>query len=283
MTAEAATKIPPTLDALAVPISQLTPRKGNPRRGDIDSIAESLQRHGQYRPIVVNTRTNEVLAGNHTMAAASKLGWADIAATFVDVDEDQAARIVLADNRTADRGDYDNAALFHMLQALDNDYMGTGYDDDDMSRLEALNALPPDWQPDDTADEGTPYSRKTNAPQYEVTGDKPEVAELIDTTKAEQLLADIATAELPDDMRAFLTAAAWRHAAIRFDRVAEFYAHSDPELQRLMEASALVIIDFEDAIRQGYVTLTQRMDALREADIAAGPPPMPADGWEDEE
>lgn len=97
--------IPPTLDHLTIPIDQPRPRKNNPRRGNIDTIAESLERNGQYRPIVVNKPTGEILAGNHTYAAAKRLGWTHIAATFVDVDEDQAARIILADNRTADLGD----------------------------------------------------------------------------------------------------------------------------------------------------------------------------------
>lgn len=54
----------------------------NPRRGDVNAIADSLQHHGQYRPIVVQKSTNFVLAGNHTLKAARKLGWTRIAATF---------------------------------------------------------------------------------------------------------------------------------------------------------------------------------------------------------
>ena len=114
-----------TLTRLAIPITQPRPRKGNPRRGDIDTIAESLERNGQYRPIVVNKPTGEILAGNHTYAAAKRLGWTHIAATFVDVDEDEAARIVLADNRTADLGGYDDTLLLDMLRGMDGDLLGT--------------------------------------------------------------------------------------------------------------------------------------------------------------
>lgn len=124
-----------TLDKLTLPIDQLKPRKGNPRRGDIDAIAESLERNGQFRPVVVNKPTGEILAGNHTYAAAKRLGWTHIAATFVDVDEDQAARIVLADNRTADLGDYDDTLLLDMLKDLDGDFLGTGYTQDDVDAI----------------------------------------------------------------------------------------------------------------------------------------------------
>lgn len=59
----AAGNIPATLDNLTVPIGDVRPRRGNPRQGNVDLIAESLARNGQYRPIVVNKPTGEVLAG----------------------------------------------------------------------------------------------------------------------------------------------------------------------------------------------------------------------------
>lgn len=115
----------------------------NPRRGDIDAIARSLEVNGQYRPIVVNLgrktgRPLEVLAGNHTLQAAQKLGWTQIVATTIDVTDTEAARIVAADNRTADLGDYDTDTLTALLRDLD-DLDGTGYTDDDLTDL--LNDL----------------------------------------------------------------------------------------------------------------------------------------------
>jgi hypothetical protein len=50
----------------------------NVRQGDIGAISESLKAHGQYRPIVVDKRTNRILAGNHTWKAAKSLGWTQI-------------------------------------------------------------------------------------------------------------------------------------------------------------------------------------------------------------
>lgn len=124
---DAVTRIPETLEALAVEIDSIRPFEGNPRRGDVDAVAESLRVNGQYRPIVVNRRTGEILAGNHTWQAAKQLGWDRIAATFVDVDDEQAARIVLVDNRTNDLAGYDEEALRLILGTLD-ELDGTGYD-----------------------------------------------------------------------------------------------------------------------------------------------------------
>lgn len=118
----------------------------NPRRGDVRAIAESLATHGQYRPIVVNVGTHtgrqfEILAGNHTYLAACSLGWATVQATTVDVDEATAHRIVLADNRLADLGAYDEVDLAAAMTAA-GDLAGTGYASSDLDELLAQLSAP---------------------------------------------------------------------------------------------------------------------------------------------
>lgn len=117
-----------------VQVDVLTPYRRNPRRGNVEAIKESLAEHGQYRPILVNARTDEVLAGNHTLQAAKELGWTEIAVSYVDVDEEQAARIVLVDNRTNDLAGYDSEALADLLSELP-ELSGTGYNQDDLDAL----------------------------------------------------------------------------------------------------------------------------------------------------
>lgn len=134
-------QIPDSLADLAVSVTDLVPYGQNPRRGSVEVIRESLSAHGQYRPIVVRRGTNEVLAGNHTLAAAIDLGWPEIAVTYVDVTDEEAARIVLVDNRAADHGDYDEATLLGILRDLEASeagLAGTGYADDDLDDLIAL-------------------------------------------------------------------------------------------------------------------------------------------------
>lgn len=130
-------RIPETLDGLRVPIDGLKPYGQNPRKGNVSVIVDSLSRHGQYRPIVVRAKTFEVLAGNHTLAAARELGWEEIAATFVDCTDDEAARIVLVDNRAADLGSYDDQVLADLLGSLP-DLDGTGFDQTDLDFLREL-------------------------------------------------------------------------------------------------------------------------------------------------
>lgn len=117
-----------------VDINGVFPYPMNARQGDIGLISESLGKNGQFRPIVVNKRDNSILVGNHTWKAAKMLGWKEIAVTFVDVDDEAAARIVLVDNRTADLGSYDHVELAEILQTLPA-FEGTGYTGDDLDDL----------------------------------------------------------------------------------------------------------------------------------------------------
>lgn len=138
--------IPEDLQPLAVPIGGLNPYHRNPRNGDIPAIVKSLTVNGQYKAIVVNRgthtgRPNEILAGNHTYAAAVELGWDRIAVTWVDVDDEAAARIVIVDNRTSDLAGYDTTLLAEILAELPS-LDGTGYDQDALDELLDDSGLP---------------------------------------------------------------------------------------------------------------------------------------------
>jgi hypothetical protein len=131
-----------------VPIESLTLHPANPRRGDVDAIAESLIRNGQFAPVVVQSQTRYVLAGNHTVQAAWKIGWAEIDAVLIDVDDDDAYRIMLAANRTADKAAYDTDALVELLSYVDGDLAGTGYTAFDVQALIG----PPAWDDEHAID-----------------------------------------------------------------------------------------------------------------------------------
>jgi len=121
----------------SVSISTLIAYPSNPRRGDIDAIASSLKAHGQYRPIVVQEGTNFVLAGNHTLKAAKKLGWKKIKITRIDVNESSARKIVLADNRLTDLAGYNEPLLKSLLSALP-ELDGTGFTASEVETLDRL-------------------------------------------------------------------------------------------------------------------------------------------------
>lgn len=165
-------RIHETLDELAVPVEGLVPFDRNPRRGNVDLIAESLEANGQYRPIVVRKGSNEVLAGNHTLAAAQELGWDQIAVTYVDVSDEDAARIVLADNKAADAGTYDDRELLALLRELESSeaaLSGTGYTDDDLDDLKALLSEAEDAEAAERSNEGGGSGDGTDGNAWEST------------------------------------------------------------------------------------------------------------------
>jgi site-specific DNA-methyltransferase (adenine-specific) len=117
------------------PINTIHPYKNNPRIGNIQAIKQSLQHHGQYKPIIVNRNTNEILTGNHTWQAAKELQWETIKVTYLDgLTEEQATAIVLADNRTSDLGGYNQQTLYTLLASL-TELEGTGYSGTDLADL----------------------------------------------------------------------------------------------------------------------------------------------------
>lgn len=104
------------------------------------------------------------------------------------------------------------------------------------------------------AEEGK-YTKKIEAPIYEPSHAKPHLLLLRDEGKTKSLIREIDSSSLPDNEKAFLRAAATRHTVFNYENIADYYAHSNPEMQRLMEKSALVIIDFDSAIEHGFVKL----------------------------
>jgi ParB-like chromosome segregation protein Spo0J len=126
------------LQHLAIDIDEVHTHPSNVRQGDVGAICESLKAHGQYRPIVYQQSTKRILAGNHTWKAAKALGWTQIAATPVVCDDQQALRILLADNKANDLATYDEPELIELLKQLadtDTGLLGTLFDEDELDSL----------------------------------------------------------------------------------------------------------------------------------------------------
>ena len=107
------------------------------------------------------------------------------------------------------------------------------------------------------------YTQKIKAPVYEIKGEKPKLSELINTEKTEELQRKIMSSGAPSGIRSFLLMAATRHHKFNYQKIAEYYANSSPEVQELFEDSGLVIIDFDDAIANGFVKMNKRLMEIR--------------------
>lgn len=107
----------------------------------------------------------------------------------------------------------------------------------------------------ETQQEEKKYSLKIQTPIYEPKNAKPHILELCDKTKTSRLIKEIDASNVSNEEKMFLIDASRRHNVFNYEKIAEYYAHSNKEMQELMEKSALVIIDFEKAIQLNYVKL----------------------------
>ena len=134
---------------LSFAVDKLRLLPGNPRRGNVDAVKRSLEAFGQRKPIVVRRSDLVVIAGNHTLQAAQALGWAEVAVVWVDDDDTTSKAFALADNRTAELGDYDNEALAELIGevgSVDPELLAaTGWSADAVAEL--LAVLEPDVLP----------------------------------------------------------------------------------------------------------------------------------------
>lgn len=130
-----------------VDASELVVHPKNPRRGDLSAIRESISKNGFVGTLVVQTRTGHILVGNHRFRAATELGIRKFPCVFMDVDDEAALRILLADNRAGDLSGWDDRELAEMLRSV-ADLSGTGFDAKDLAKLDAslVPPTPPEFE-----------------------------------------------------------------------------------------------------------------------------------------
>jgi ParB/Sulfiredoxin domain len=124
-----------------VSIDSLTPDPGNARKhGDrnLQTIAASLRRFGQQKPIVVDSR-DVVRAGNGQLAAAKSLGWKRISIIRSDLPPRELTAYAVADNRTGELAEWDAEVLGSLL--VDPEIGDVGFTDDERKEF-LVDAMP---------------------------------------------------------------------------------------------------------------------------------------------
>jgi ParB-like chromosome segregation protein Spo0J len=120
-----------------VAIDTLERHPENPRQGDIGAISTSITENGWFGTVVAQISTRRVLAGNHRLQAAALAGLKSVPVFWVDCDDTQARKILLADNRMSDLASWDEPYLADMLQVLSQEdaISGTGFDVQDIEDI----------------------------------------------------------------------------------------------------------------------------------------------------
>jgi hypothetical protein len=239
-----------------VKIDKLIPYARNSRThsdAQVAQIAASIKEFGFTNPVLID-ETGSIIAGHGRVMAARKLAITDVPSIrLTHLTEAQKKAYIIADNKLALNAGWDEQMLaieLGELGDLNYDLELTGFNSKELQLLL------------DIAEAERIYSDKITVPTYEPKNKKPSVEDLYDDIKAMDLIADIKESKLSQAEKDFLMAAASRHMVFNYSKVADFYAHSSKECQELMEKSALVIVDYKQAIENGFVHLTAQIDDL---------------------
>lgn len=228
--------------------------KLHPER-QIEQIRSSILEFGFNDPIAID-ENNVVIEGNGRLMAIKDLGFKEVDCIRIEgLTEDQKRAYILVHNQLT---------------------MNTGFDIDILNReLEKIKGidmkqfdfeLDIDFDTDIDTGEGTQYSTKVEIPQYEPTGERPDIWELVDTAKADSFLEEINESKVSPEEKDFLIKATRRLYEFNYRKIAEYYAQATPEMQELMEHLILVIIDFDNAIAYGYAQLSADLEEMRGED-----------------
>jgi hypothetical protein len=119
-----------------IPLTDLREYPGNAKEHDLDELRLSL-RKGQFQPIVVREHEGEriILSGHGTAEAAKLEGWATVECKVINCTDEEALWINLAANRTGELAGYDQPLLAALIEQLNGDYAGTGWEADDLDDL----------------------------------------------------------------------------------------------------------------------------------------------------
>jgi len=238
-----------------VKISKIKGNPSNPRiikNDKFKKLVKSIKEFPEMlklRPIVVD-EDMIVLGGNMRLKASKDAGlkevWIEIAEGLT---EEQKKEFIVKDNVGFGEWEWD---------ILANEWDSVQLADWGLDVWE---------NQDDAIVEEEEQIRTIKAPTYEPKNEKPKIVDLFDTKKADELIDKIKEADLSREEIMFLSHCALRHTVYDYSKIADFYAHSSKEVQDLMEDSALVIIDSDKAIENGYVRLTKDLTNILNEEI----------------
>ena len=227
---------------LNINIKDIKPYEKNPRKNDeaVKYVANSIKEFGFKQPIVID-KNNVIVAGHTRYKASLELGLEEVPCVMADdLTDEQVKAYRLADNKVAEASDWDLDLLDEELEDIfDIDMKDFGFNFENDETNESL------------------YTTEINIPQYEVTGEDVTLKQCLDKSFSDKLIEEIKKSNIKSEEKEFLVEASKRHNVFNYRNIAEYYANASPEMQKLMERSALVIIDVDDAIKNGYAKLDE--------------------------
>ena len=221
----------------------------NPRqltKDQYQNLKDSISRFGLVDPIIVNSnkeRKNIIVGGHQRVKVAKDMDIEFVPVIEVDLSYDKERELNVRLNKNTGEWDMDVLAnMFDMDELID-----WGFNEKELNIFS-----------DDEI-----YSKKIKSPIYEVKNSKPLISDVTDEEKKDTLIEKIEKSKATKEEKEFLKKAAMRHCVFNYSKIADYYVHSNNEMKQLMEESALVIVDYEKAIENGYVQMTEYMKDIQ--------------------
>lgn len=215
---------------------------GNPRKitkEKLNELKNSIEKLDDFGVIVID-EYNNIISGNQRVEAMKqlKIKTPVLCKRLVGYSEAEKKAINVKANMSS--GEFDNDILIDWIEDI---------------KIEIEDIELPENIKKELSDK---YTKKIEAPIYQITGEKPKIKDIFNSEKTDNLIEKINNSKIEEEeLKRFLIYASYRHTIIDFSKVAELYAHSTKEIQQLFEDNALIIIDFNKAIEDGYVELSE--------------------------
>lgn len=102
------------------PLQDIKPYYNNPRdnAGAVPAVIESFKRYGFIKPIICD-KDYVIIAGHTRYIAAFQLGLTQVPVVISEMDEEKAKLFRIADNKLAEKSEFDEDALIEELKELE--------------------------------------------------------------------------------------------------------------------------------------------------------------------
>ena len=176
-------------------VDSLTPYDNNARKHtehDIEAIKESIKQSGGFNdPIGIWGENNLIVEGHGRLIAAKELGMNEVPCIRLDhLSDEERKKYAVLHNQTALLSEWDELKLKQELSDLDFE----GFDFEFYVPSEDNNG---ENEPDGK------YTGDTKIPQYEPYRMNVSLEQCIDTGKADELVAEIQSADVTDEEKNF--------------------------------------------------------------------------------
>ncbi len=229
-----------------IKIQKLKPAVYNPRQistKDYNDLKKSIIKFSMVDPLIINNDYT-IIGGHQRYKICKELGYTEIGCVILDLNKKDEKELNIRLNKNTGEFDMDILSSFFDIEELTD--WGFRHIDLDIN----IDKLDND------------YTTKIERPQYLPKKTKPSISSLVDTQKQKQLEDKILKSDISKEEKDFLIKASQRHLVFDYSKIADYYAHSNDKTKKLIEDSALVIIDYNDAIENGYIELSDSLQKL---------------------